>query len=96
MESIKNPEQDKEELFKSWLTEFQGKFWLNTDVMPKNVYEALQMYKHWNTHGGDKNEEVVKKMEEASANFKKLTNYDIQDFLNYQDEQNRKLTTDKK
>ena len=91
IENPKSPEQNKEAVFQSWLAEFQNRYWLNPEVMPEGVYEALQTYIHWDAHHMGKEKEAEGKMEEASANFEKLTGYNIQDFLKYEDAQNQKL-----
>lgn len=96
IENPQNPEQNKETVFQSWLAEFQGRFWLNPDVMPEGVYEAIQTYEHFDAHRQGREDEATKKMNEATANFEKLTSYNIQDFIKYQDEQNHKLKVDKK
>lgn len=82
------PEQDKETLFQSWLIEYKGKLWLNTHVMPKDVYGAVQMYKHYLVHGHTVDSpEVIKEAE----NFKNLTGYEITDFIEYEKSQTQKL-----
>jgi hypothetical protein len=96
IESPQKPEQTKEAVFQSWLAEFKGRFWLNPDVMPTGVYEELQTFIHFDAHKRGREEEAAAKMEEATANFKKLTGYDIQDFVRYENEQNEKLKADKK
>ncbi|MBU0999466.1 hypothetical protein KKG24_04180 [Patescibacteria group bacterium] len=94
IENTKNPEQNKEAVFQNWLTEFQGRFWLNKEATPEGIYDALRAYKHWKVNG--KRDEASVKMEEATNNFEKLTGYNIQDFLEYQKKQSEKLKIDKK
>jgi len=96
IEKTQNPEQNKETVFQSWLAEFQGRFWLDSDAMPEGVYEAIQTYEHFDVHRRGREEEAAKKKEEATANFEKLTGFNIQDFIKYKDEQNRKLKADEK
>ena len=102
IESSKNLEQNKEAVFQSWLVESKGRFWLNPDAMSEGVYDTigvyctLQTYKHWNVHRDGQEEKAVEKMKKSVENFEKLTGFNIQDFINYQDEQNQKLKADKK
>ena len=87
-------EQNAETVFQSWITELQGRFWLNSSAMPEGVYDVLQSYKHFSVHEHSK--EDIEKMEKATEDFRRLTGFEIQDFLRYQEEQNQKLKTDKK
>jgi hypothetical protein len=91
VEIPQNPEQTRETIFQNWLLELKGRLWLNPDVMPEGVYEAVQTYKHFNAHRGGREKEADEKMEESAANFEKLTGYSLQDFVKYQDGQNEKL-----
>jgi len=87
-----SPEQNKEAIFQSWLAEFKGQLWLNTKVMPEDVYGAVQMYKHYLVHGRTTNSpEVIKEAED----FKRLTGYEITDFIEYKKTQEQKLKDNK-
>jgi hypothetical protein len=91
-ENLKTPEQIKETLFQSWLVEFKGKIWLNTDVMPDDVHGAVQMYEHYLTHGRVIDSPEVTK---TAEDFKKLTGYEISDFIEYKKAQAQKLKDNK-
>lgn len=91
-ENPRTPEQNKEAVFQSWLAEFKGELWLNTKVMPEDVYNAYQMYVHYLVHGRTTDSpEVIKEAED----FKRLTGYEITDFIEYKNAQEQKLN-DKK
>lgn len=94
LESQQDSDQSPETVFDSWLIEFKGKFWLNTDIIPKDVYAALQAYKHWKDN--IESEETASKMAEAAKKFEELTGYNIQDFFQYKEEKNQSLSADKK
>ena len=82
---------EKINLFESWLKEFHGRHWLNPEAMPEGVYGVLQDYKHFNIHRRGNEEKADKKINEAITNFRKLTGYNIFDFIRYQDMRDKKL-----
>ena len=91
-ESIVTSEQKRNSDFKNWTAEFQGEIWLNRKAMPEGVYTATQMYEHWLCHGRTiESPEVIK----CAEDFKRLTGYEITDFVKFQDEQKQKLNQQK-
>ncbi|KKU48587.1 hypothetical protein A3H10_03660 [Candidatus Uhrbacteria bacterium RIFCSPLOWO2_12_FULL_46_10] len=81
--------KSKEETFESWLTAFQGRYWLNSDAMPKDVFDALQTYIHYRGHSH--RTEAGDEMQKAADDFKRLTGYEIKDFLDYKDKRSESL-----
>jgi len=87
IEGQQTPDQGMEEVFGKWFAESRGNFFLDENVVPKDVFKAIETYEHFKAN--DREEGVVEKIKEAADEFENLTGFKIEDFIKYQEEQNR-------
>lgn len=81
--------QSKEVNFQNWIKEFNGEFWLVPKAMPEGAYKAVQMFEHLLDHGYSVESAEVK---QASEDFKRITGYEMTDFLDYKNQQTINLS----